>query len=162
LQKKDMRLLTAAGVLFIFCLPLAVSAQQGATANTNLLASYYNIKNALVEGNVSNGAAAAYDLQISAKAVKESLPAGTFDKIMKDAGKLAETKDIEKQRSVFSDLTASVYAVAGQQKLSNAPIYRQYCPMKKVYWLSDSPDIRNPYYGSRMLSCGKVVETIKP
>jgi hypothetical protein len=31
--------------------------------------------------------------------------------------------------------------------------------MKKAYWLSRGKEIENPYYGSAMLSCGKIVET---
>ncbi|MAQ74933.1 MAG: hypothetical protein CL613_01215 [Aquimarina sp.] len=31
--------------------------------------------------------------------------------------------------------------------------------MKKAYWLSKEKDIKNPYYGSSMLTCGKVAET---
>jgi hypothetical protein len=41
----------------------------------------------------------------------------------------------------------------------NQPVYYQYCPMKKAYWLSKEKDIKNPYYGSSMLTCGKVAET---
>jgi len=34
--------------------------------------------------------------------------------------------------------------------------------MKKAVWLSNEKAIKNPYYGSQMLTCGKVVETINP
>ncbi|RYF87461.1 MAG: DUF3347 domain-containing protein, partial [Chitinophagaceae bacterium] len=44
-------------------------------------------------------------------------------------------------------------------KLSSQPIYLQYCPMKKASWLSSEKQIRNPYYGSSMLTCGEVTET---
>ena len=44
-------------------------------------------------------------------------------------------------------------------------IYYQYCPMynggKGANWLSKENTVKNPYYGSMMLTCGKVVETIK-
>jgi hypothetical protein len=33
--------------------------------------------------------------------------------------------------------------------------------MKKAYWLSPDKAIKNPYYGSAMLTCGKVTETIQ-
>ncbi|RYF82932.1 MAG: DUF3347 domain-containing protein, partial [Chitinophagaceae bacterium] len=36
-----------------------------------------------------------------------------------------------------------------------------YCPMKKALWLSNEKAIKNPYYGSAMLTCGKVTETIE-
>lgn len=41
------------------------------------------------------------------------------------------------------------------------PTYYQYCPMQDAYWLSKENAVKNPYYGSMMLSCGKTVETIK-
>jgi Cu(I)/Ag(I) efflux system membrane fusion protein len=30
-----------------------------------------------------------------------------------------------------------------------------------AYWLSESADIRNPYYGEAMLTCGETKETMK-
>ncbi|RYF85874.1 MAG: DUF3347 domain-containing protein, partial [Chitinophagaceae bacterium] len=45
-------------------------------------------------------------------------------------------------------------------KLSDKPVYVQYCPMKKATWLSSEKQIRNPYYGSSMLTCGEVTETL--
>jgi len=45
-------------------------------------------------------------------------------------------------------------------KLSDAPLYQQYCPMKKSYWLSKDAAIKNPYYGKQMLTCGKVSDTL--
>jgi Protein of unknown function (DUF3347). len=32
--------------------------------------------------------------------------------------------------------------------------------MKKANWLSSEKEIKNPYYGSTMLTCGSVVDTI--
>jgi hypothetical protein len=44
-------------------------------------------------------------------------------------------------------------------------IYANYCPMynddKGAIWLSETEEIKNPYYGSVMLTCGKVTETIQ-
>jgi hypothetical protein len=36
-----------------------------------------------------------------------------------------------------------------------------YCPMKKSNWLSNEKTVKNPYYGSAMLTCGEVTGTIK-
>jgi len=33
--------------------------------------------------------------------------------------------------------------------------------MKDAYWLSNETAIKNPYYGSRMLTCGSVKDTLK-
>jgi len=44
-------------------------------------------------------------------------------------------------------------------------VYLQFCPManggKGASWLSKDEEIRNPYFGSRMLKCGRIKETIK-
>ena len=45
------------------------------------------------------------------------------------------------------------------------PVYKVFCPMyndnKGAFWLSDSREVKNPYYGKEMLSCGEVQEEIK-
>jgi hypothetical protein len=43
-------------------------------------------------------------------------------------------------------------------------IYEQFCPMYKNneggVWLSMNEEIRNPYFGDKMLKCGKVQREI--
>lgn len=45
------------------------------------------------------------------------------------------------------------------------PVYKLFCPMfndnEGTFWLSDSREVKNPYYGKEMLSCGEVQEEIK-
>ena len=45
------------------------------------------------------------------------------------------------------------------------PVYKIFCPMyndkKGAFWLSDSREVKNPYLGKEMLSCGEVQEEIK-
>ena len=43
----------------------------------------------------------------------------------------------------------------------NQPVYYQYCPMKKAYWLSKEEKVINPYFGSAMLTCGEVKQVIE-
>jgi hypothetical protein len=45
----------------------------------------------------------------------------------------------------------------------SVPVYYDHCPMYKggADWLSQEKPIKNPFYGSMMLSCGSVQETIK-
>ena len=45
-------------------------------------------------------------------------------------------------------------------KLDEA-VYYQYCPMQDAYWVSKESKVKNHYYDSQILTCGKVVETIK-
>ena len=72
--------------------------------------------------------------------------------------------DIEVQRTEFTQLTAAVGPLF-EQGLSGAAIYKQYCPMAfdntGADWYSDSEEILNPYFGDRMLRCGKVTQVIQ-
>ncbi|WP_339921378.1 DUF3347 domain-containing protein [uncultured Flavobacterium sp.] len=73
---------------------------------------------------------------------------------------ISETQDIKRQRDLFKSVTQNTYELMKVSK-SETPTYYQYCPMQDAYWLSKENAVKNPYYGSMMLSCGKTVETIK-
>jgi hypothetical protein len=76
---------------------------------------------------------------------------------------LSEATDIEVQRTLFSRLTVEVETLF-REGLSGGTIYKLHCPMAfdntGANWFSDVPEIENPYFGDRMLRCGKVVETL--
>ncbi|MBT8186489.1 MAG: DUF3347 domain-containing protein [Croceitalea sp.] len=78
--------------------------------------------------------------------------------------KILDTSDIEVQRTIFSDVTAKMTAIV-EASISSGEVYQQFCPMafnnQGGYWLSTKEEIRNPYFGDKMLKCGKVTETIK-
>ena len=88
-------------------------------------------------------------------------------KVMKDLTaneeKIAVAKDVTKQREIFALLANNMYELAKVSK-QETPVYYQHCPMynngKGANWLSKEEAIKNPYYGSKMLTCGSVQETI--
>ena len=127
-----------------------------------LLSSYYELKNALVAGNATTASLRAEEFvkalnAINVSNVNEDVRNGLF----KDAGYISTNKNINKQRELFATFSTNMYALAKAMKLTANPVYYAYCPMKKAYWLSSEAAIKNPYYGSAMLTCGKVAETIK-
>ena len=129
---------------------------------SQLLNAYYQVKNALVEGNSSTAALLAEEFLKTANGISNrTISEGSRNALVKDAGAISEAKDISKQRAVFANFSTNMYALAKSLKLTTEPIYYQYCPMKKAYWLSSDKAIKNPYYGSAMLTCGKVTETIQ-
>ena len=146
-------------------------AQDSTKANqlTALLISYYGIKDALVASDATTAAAKAADLvkAIDGTDVKALSEAGhkafvaVQDKLKSDAQNIAATNKIEVQRNSFSPLSNNIYSLAKSAKLTTRPVYQQYCPMKKMYWLSSEAGIKNPYYGNMMLTCGKVTDTLK-
>ena len=129
---------------------------------SQLLQSYLDIKNALVAGNANTASLNAGEFVktlngIDAKLINEA----TRSALLKDAGHISGSKDIKQQREYFAPFSTNMYDVTKSVKLTDQPVFYAYCPMKKSYWLSDAPAIKNPYYGSSMLTCGKVTETIK-
>ncbi len=134
--------------------------------------NYFAVKDALVKTDGKTASAKAAELATSLSAIKmNELPMDVhmvWMKVMKelgtDAKKIADSKKIEDQRKTLISLTANIYALMKVAK-SETPIYYQFCPManggKGANWLSKENEVRNPYYGSMMLTCGSVVETIK-
>lgn len=125
-----------------------------------LLNSYYKVKNALVSSDPSLAASAAGELVTAINATdKISLDENTRAALLKDAVFISQSKDVKKQREQFAALSNSMTELAKITRLSAGPVYQQYCPMKKASWLSSEKAIKNPYYGSAMLTCGTVKET---
>jgi len=80
------------------------------------------------------------------------------------AQQMASAEDIETQRAFFYEFTQNIEPLI-VEGLAEGKIYKQYCPMafdnKGAFWLADVEEIRNPYFGERMLTCGEVQEVIQ-
>ena len=134
---------------------------------SSLLPLYYGLKNALVNSNASDASEKANALVNGLNGIdRSSLSPGELNafislqsKLIYDARHIAEVQKIEHQREHFESLSMNMYSLAKSVRLSNQPVYRDYCPMKKAYWLSADKAIKNPYYGREMPDCGDVVNT---
>ena len=133
---------------------------------------YIHVKTALVNSNpeeAKNGALAI--LQVIKNFDKSLLPVeqkSTYDKsignIRTTANNIAATGDIEKQREHFAAFSNEAYELA-KSFGAGTTVYHEHCPMalndKGAMWLSESKEVKNPYYGDKMLECGTVEEVIK-
>lgn len=158
------KLLMAIAVLFTTATLYTAQAQDAADTPrlSEMLQSYYNIKDALVAGNNKTASESAAAFIKNLNGISDN-PVSKSDvkMLLKDAGAIADAKSIDKQRAAFSNFSSNMTTVAKTLKLSDKPVYIQYCPMKKSSWLSSEQAIKNPYYGSSMLTCGKVTDTIQ-
>ena len=68
--------------------------------------------------------------------------------------------NIKHQREHFQLLSKDIYDLVKAFGTTQT-LYKDYCPMVKAIWLSETRPIKNPYYGSSMLTCGEVQETIQ-
>jgi hypothetical protein len=126
---------------------------------TGLLTSYYGMKDALVAGKPASGAADSFIKVLNGIDYK-LISEGNVNTLLKDATAISQSREIKDQRVYFSNLSNNMISLLGSLKIGTDPVYKVYCPMKKAYWLSSVNEVRNPYYGSSMLTCGKVVETL--
>lgn len=135
----------------------------------SIVAGYLQIKNALAN---DDGPGAADGGQALADAISHMDTASLNDKEKKAFTDVADDikenaehcrihgKKIEHQREHFEMITEDMYSLVKSLPLTQ-PLYYDYCPMKKYNWLSESKEIRNPYFGKKMPDCGSVKEVIK-
>jgi Cu(I)/Ag(I) efflux system membrane fusion protein len=88
-----------------------------------------------------------------------------MEKLVTILGVIEQSDDIEKQRHQFALLNTLFYHTVKSFGLSGQVAYYQYCPMAEndsgAFWLSETEEIRNPYFGDMMLKCGENREIIK-
>ena len=134
-----------------------------------ILKDYFSLKDALVADDNTKAKALGStlaktlgSLDISSN-YSDSQKADLKD-IIEDAVEHAEhisESDIAHQREHFKVLSKDMTDMVAITGTENT-LYQQFCPMYDggSAWLSMSEDIKNPYYGSKMLTCGKVQQEI--
>lgn len=143
-------------------------AMSGDGNSEAILNDYFNLKDALVADDNAKakelGASLATSLgKLDVSSYTDTQKADLKD-IIEDAVEHAEhisESDIDHQREHFKILSKDVtdmVAITG----TATKLYEQFCPMYDggSAWLSMNEEVRNPYYGSKMLKCGKVQREI--
>lgn len=142
---------------------LSLSAQSKKDPQVSkLYQNYIAIKSALASDDADKTSKAAEEFIKTASIIDyKQISEGNLNILRKDATAISEARNISAQRETFFNLSDNMIALTKEFKLSENPIYVQYCPMADGSWLSDEKKIVNPYYGSTMLSCGNVKSEIK-
>jgi copper chaperone CopZ len=132
--------------------------------------NYFKIKEALVNSdlnttrNYGGSLYRAINKVDSLESNVEVLWMKKKEEIKSDAVGIANAKDIKEQRLFLNRLSDNIYELMKVSKHKTS-VYYQHCPManqgKGGNWLSKEKAIKNPYYGSQMLDCGKTIEIIK-
>lgn len=134
--------------------------------------NYFAVKDALIKTDGATASENAGKLVIAINEIKmDELYADVhlawmkvLENLKEDAESIAATKEVGQERSRFASLSQNLYQIMKISKQETTTYY-QFCPMandgKGANWLSKESIIKNPYYGSQMLSCGKTVEIIE-
>ena len=154
--------------------PSASRNETNAGASINgVVSNYLKLKNALANDNSKEAASAATEvlnaMNTLGQASLTSEQKKVYDEVQEDAKEHADhiiytAGKIDHQREHFETLSKDVYDLvktfgAGQT------LYQAFCPMynnnKGATWISETKEIKNPYLGKKMPTCGEVKEVIK-
>ena len=143
------------------------------TPVSDIVAGYIQLKNGLANDNGNEAAdGGKFVVSALAKFDKASLSADqkkayedVADDVKENAEHISENAGkMDHQREHFEMLSKDVYDLvktfgAGQT------LYQDFCPMyndkKGAAWLSETKEIKNPYMGQKMTTCGSVKEELK-
>jgi len=138
----------------------------------NVVQEYLKLKDGLVMSDKSKVLASADKLENELKNVNMTLVKGEMHTTwMKHLGKidssikeLKQSQNIEAQRAAFLTLSSTLTESVKTFGLPGI-IYQQFCPMtdggKGGFWLSESEEIANPYFGDQMHNCGETILKIE-
>ena len=147
-------------------------AKKTGTVN-DVISGYLNLKNALATDNGKEGASGANEISAAIEKMDESaltpeqkkVYTDVKDDIKEHAEHIgANSSNIEHQREHFDLLSKDVIDLV-KTTGSSKTLYMDFCPMynkkKGASWLSETKEIKNPYFGSKMSGCGQLKEEIK-
>ncbi|MDG1573385.1 efflux RND transporter periplasmic adaptor subunit [Robiginitalea sp. M366] len=136
-------------------------------AYPGLLDAYLALKDALVGSDAPGAIAAGRKMQESLPQPAAGWPqayVSAVEGINTRLGRLVQADAaLDRQRAEFQEVSGLLIGLGGAMGSAEAPIYVQFCPMaddfKGAFWISRDAEIRNPYFGDAMLTCGEVRET---
>jgi len=164
--------------------PLAVNEKSDAfsAAFSNMMTTYYALKDAFVDWDTAKVNATAAQLRMQAdslpfKEIKADssiiLTASDYTKtISGEATGIIGESDIKEKRRSFYTLSDAMYTLIMTVKYDQEVVYHQRCPMafndtEEAFWLSNTSKVVNPYLGNKhpkykaaMLNCGDVTDSL--
>lgn len=125
---------------------------------SKVVEGYLELKNALVASNATMTKEKAIQLL-------ETIDATQMPGVQQNTKEIANTDDLEKQRVYFDSLSMNLYERVKERQGYQQTLYKQHCPMafnnRGAFWLSNTEEVKNPYFGEEMLTCGKVEEVLE-
>jgi hypothetical protein len=160
--------------------PDASGTQTASAGNTGvfplkeIIAGYLQLKNALTKDNGKDAATAGTTIVATLANVDMKTLSGeqmksymdVADDLKEHAEHIGSNADkIAHQREHFEMLSKDLADLIKTFGTGGQTLYKDFCPMfnngKGAAWISEVKEIKNPYLGSKMPSCGTVKETIK-
>jgi len=120
-----------------------------ADESVSLIPTYLNVSEALVNDDLKAAIDASEDLGLWAECSGEK----ELDQAVAD---LERSRNLTEARIAFREISDEVISLAkwipGHHVMT--------CPMAKADWIQIGSEVSNPYYGSKMLRCGTIKESV--
>lgn len=119
---------------------------------------YIQLTDALIEADVDAA-------KIAANAIEAGATGVTGGKTLASAAaRISAASTVQTQRKAYGSLSGDMMRLVKESGLAEGQVHVQYCPMafdnEGATWMSSTREIRNPYMGESMLSCGETQESI--
>ena len=135
---------------------------------TSVLSFYFTLKDAFVGSDVEASKIAALQMKKEVQNLNISqlgaMETKHLTQISRMLEAISENDQLENQRDHFIVLSENMIAIASNLNELENSVYVQHCPMANnnqgADWLSLTSEVKNPYYGDAMLSCGETTKTL--
>jgi len=143
--------LVLVGTLFVS--PTRASANPALMQPVKSVYDHYLIIQASLADDSMEGVAA--NAEAIAKAVQDDSMKMLPLAVAQEADTLAKAKDLAAARQAFKPLSVSLIKYLADHHAKDAYV-EVYCPMAKASWLQTGKNVRNPYLGQVMSTCGEI------
>jgi hypothetical protein len=127
-----------------------VSSVIAADVPKELVDAYLHVQSALAADRVDGVGVQAKAIETAATALGKDA-----DRIAAGAKKLQAATEIAAARTAFGELSEALVGYVEKTKSDLGTDVRvAFCPMANKPWLQKEKEIKNPYYGASMISCG--------
>ena len=143
---------------------------------SDLLQSYYSLKDAFINADTSKVNSAAMQLMRNADSLNVNEIKGDTSGMIREtaqyfsatisgsANAIAGERDINGKRREFNMITDALWSLTRTVKYDGQKVYYQFCPSAfdntGGYWLSDKIDTGNPYMGDKEKGCSQVNDSL--
>ena len=129
------------GIVIVIVAPAAAAVSDG------IAAPYLHIQLALANDSTEGVPEAARAIAAEAATMGDSAK-----RIAAAAAAVAGASTIKVTRAAFGPLSDALIAYGEEVGFGDLRV--AYCPMVRKSWVQEAGDLRNPFYGSEMLTCG--------
>ena len=157
LLKHSVRLLIATTLIVA---PLAGFAEDKKTDEPALMQPVKSVYDSYLKIQAELAKDSTKDVADNATAIAKAVKGDEMKMLSSDVATQAETlakaKDLKAAREAFKPLSKSLIKYLADNKAGKGTYHEAYCPMVKSSWLQTEKEVRNPYYGKSMLTCGEL------